>query len=206
MRSCKRVFNVSVSQTRKADARALNTANTSAHVLSTCLHEELRDRLRLRAQMWERWRLRLQLDQTSEVTSAVNNDQSHVADVILKWWCNVSASQGVLNQCSSSVREAPFSSSSIHLGLGLFLPYRRVDKCVFLDVTSIRTSGGDLSSGQFVFPGWGSDGGQFLICWFIAAMSPVTMMKSISLLKYCAVNPHMVHPSLVAKPLLKKKY
>lgn len=44
------------------------------------------------------------------------------------------------------------------------LPHRRVDEYVFLDMTSIRTSGGDLSSGQFVFPGWSSDGGQLLIC------------------------------------------
>lgn len=189
MLSCKRVFNASVTQTRKADAQAPNIANTNARVFSTCLHGELRDRLRLLrcgkgGGSGCSWITRRRSPQVLIMISAT---QSHVAYVILKLWCIVSALQGVLNQCSSSAREALFSSSRIHWGLGLFPPYRRVDKCVFLDMTSIRTSGGDLSSGQFVFPGWSSDGGQFLICWFITAMSPVTMMKSISLLKHCAV-------------------
>lgn len=61
-----------------------------------------------------------------------------------------------------------------------FFSYRRVDKCVSVNVTSIRNSWGDPSRGQFVFQG----GAAMVDCpWFIRTMSQVTMMKCISNLK-----------------------
>lgn len=62
----------------------------------------------------------------------------------------------------------------------LFFPAGFMSKYVSVNVTSIRSSWGDPSSGQFVFQKGAAmvDGP-----WFIRTMSQATMMKCISILK-----------------------